>query len=432
METLAYFIIAVADVYMIHSFFSNQFAFRWQSAWKTLIGYLCLLMVQFIPSLFFSTVFVGILSVVLTWPVLLLLYEGSPALKALLLAAVYFLGGIAEFLVCIEYELLTKRQWETGLSGGTTEWFMMAIQVVLVKICIANICLSFGKKRRWYAKGKENLLLIWFPLLSCFYASELLIVFRSCKEALRIHIIIGLLLIILLNMLVFYVLRRMSNLLYEQKEKEMLLQKNQLEQEYYMHLNDIEQRQRIYLHDMKHYLEMLKSYTKAGSDCETGMIFEQIRQSAQKLEEQIYPGSGLLNALLMAKVEQAKKYGVTMELEIEPSVNLSFLKEIDMIAMFGNLIDNAICGAASCKNNRFVLVRLFETEGNFILFTVENDYEGALIKKGHKYISTKKEEGHGMGIASVSETAAAYGGILNIQDNAGHFKAVLSLSKACK
>lgn len=69
-----------------------------------------------------------------------------------------------------------------------------------------------------------------------------------------------------------------------------------------------------------------------------------------------------------------------------------------MIAMFGNLIDNAIRAASQCEKKE-VTVRLFEPEGNFVVFIVENPYAGVIKKSGARFLSTKEnQEEHGIGL----------------------------------
>lgn len=98
--------------------------------------------------------------------------------------------------------------------------------------------------------------------------------------------------------------------------------------------------------------------------------------------------------------------------------------------MFGNLIDNALRAAAQCQQGRKVSVRLFEPEGNFIFFVVENPYTGELSRAGGRFLSTKEEGGeHGIGLMSVRGLAKKYGGILDLQQEDGFFIATLSLSK---
>lgn len=137
----------------------------------------------------------------------------------------------------------------------------------------------------------------------------------------------------------------------------------------------------------------------------------------QKITPKTFSSSRIINALFNEKESTAQNVGVKIDFNVEINVDLLFIKDTDIISMFGNLIDNAVRAAKDNHDeDRIVYVQLFETDGNFIMFTVENKFSGEIIRSNEKYISTKKNESgvHGLGLESSERLASKYGGFLDL------------------
>ena len=118
---------------------------------------------------------------------------------------------------------------------------------------------------------------------------------------------------------------------------------------------------------------------------------------------------------------KSNKCGIQFDAYVEQGTNLDNISDIDMIAMIGNLLDNAVVAASKKKSNAIVKIRIFmQNEGSICVVKVVNDFEGKLIKKEGKLVSTKKDGGlHGIGMTSVNRTAEKYNGYLEhyVEDN---------------
>lgn len=112
------------------------------------------------------------------------------------------------------------------------------------------------------------------------------------------------------------------------------------------------------------------------------------------------------------------------------------MEDIDLIAMFGNLIDNAVRAEKEWKDSpdkdsvdSAVVIKLFETEGNFIMFTVENHFLTLDVKNG-KLVSTKRVPGeHGLGLFNVERLCEKYGGLFDMETEGNTFISSICLPK---
>ena len=121
----------------------------------------------------------------------------------------------------------------------------------------------------------------------------------------------------------------------------------------------------------------------------------------------------ILNTLLSEKVSTAESQNVSMDVYVEPYVRFGNIRDIDLISVIGNILDNAIRGAGECEISRKVKVRIFmQNEGNILVVKIKNDCaENIKLQENEDLKTTKKEKGiHGYGIKSVIRTTEKYGG----------------------
>ncbi|MGN0352580.1 MAG: sensor histidine kinase [Roseburia sp.] len=420
----------ILEAYIFWDIFSCEFEKRFEKKWYVFLYWGIAIILNMVISLIAPRGWNTISFIVVYGTAAFLFFQGDKKIKLVFFVMYLFIMMFTELLGSVVYAAFTGDYLNSGGEGSRFVWMVVSTLTILYKFIAAKIWVYICGKRRHRVEGKTFMMVMIFPLVSCAIGIILLEVFYFTEEKVQIYIVIAMLLLILMNMVVYYPFEKMTELLNEQREFELFRLKNDLEQNHYNRIEELASKQRIYQHDVRQYMSAIASLIAKEENEEAKKIFEQMQIQVNELEQVTYSRSGILNALLNEKVNQAKGQGVLLQLEIEPTVPLSFLKETDMIAMFGNLIDNAIRAAAQCKGEKEVTIRLFEPEGNFILFIVENPYMGTLKKVGTRFISTKEDkEEHGIGLLSVQGLAEKYGGILDLREENGFFIATLSLAK---
>ena len=115
----------------------------------------------------------------------------------------------------------------------------------------------------------------------------------------------------------------------------------------------------------------------------------------------------LLDSILSKKYEEAAKVGVNVYFDLCDLKRMPF-DSMDMVIVLSNLLDNAIRAAEQALPPE-VYVRIRKTPEEYLL-SVRNRVQYDLdLEDGMLPGSTKKESGHGMGLANVQQVLRKYG-----------------------
>ena len=121
--------------------------------------------------------------------------------------------------------------------------------------------------------------------------------------------------------------------------------------------------------------------------------------------------TNLLIYRLMNKFKMCKEKGINFKYNLTTQ-NLSRLNALDIISIFGNVIDNAI---EACEKNSVKEIRLKIWEANGCLFIEVINPVNEIIIEQSKFMTTKKnKENHGLGLTCLNEAVKRYGGSCKI------------------
>ena len=85
------------------------------------------------------------------------------------------------------------------------------------------------------------------------------------------------------------------------------------------------------------------------------------------------------------------------------------VSELDLTALFGNLMENAIAGCLSLPERSLFFPYHGNPPQNSLYIVSTNSFDGHVRKEKDRYRSTK-HSGSGIGLASITATAESYGG----------------------
>ena len=119
----------------------------------------------------------------------------------------------------------------------------------------------------------------------------------------------------------------------------------------------------------------------------------------------------MLDAVLTSKSLYCQNNGIGLTCVADGSA-LNFMEDMDISALFGNILDNAIESVQKLNEQEKRLIHLsVAKQKQFLRIRCENYCEEQLKFENGMPVTTKKDRRfHGFGMKSIKSTAAKYGG----------------------
>lgn len=172
-------------------------------------------------------------------------------------------------------------------------------------------------------------------------------------------------------------------------------------------------------HDLKHQLAALRGV--AGTESQERYLRE-AEKSVNIYDAMFQTGNEVLDTVLTEKSLYCGANGIRLGC-VADGKQLDFMDPVDIYAIFGNALDNAIDGVQRLTEpEKRMIDVLICREQKFVVLQVVNPIEGEVKFKGDLPVSTKPQDGyHGFGLKSIRHTAAQYGGFTSVNTEHGYF-----------
>lgn len=158
-------------------------------------------------------------------------------------------------------------------------------------------------------------------------------------------------------------------------------------------------------HDYLNSLQIVYGMVELEEYEELHKYLEPMYQDIMKTGKALKTSIPAVNALLMAKMSEAEARGINFSIEVKSALRDMEISDWELCRVLANLMDNAIRAVAD-NDDKKVSVDINETKEHFFFRVYDNgekiprEMEGEIFKEG---FTTKKEEGHGMGLSIVSK-----------------------------
>lgn len=173
-------------------------------------------------------------------------------------------------------------------------------------------------------------------------------------------------------------------------------------------------------HDLKHQMKAIKKIV--GTE-ERNKYLEEVRKSVAIYDSIVRTGNEVLDTVLTEKSLYCEANEIKISCVADGS-HMDFMDPIDLYAIFGNALDNAIESVSKINNiDERMLDVIVCVEQQFLVIHVINPLEENLQFEEGLPISTKNNKGeHGFGLKSIRHTVKKYDGVLNVKVKDGCFE----------
>lgn len=231
-----------------------------------------------------------------------------------------------------------------------------------------------------------------------------------------IKVVVVSLILILFNIMVFYLYDRL------QKNYETIYEKRMLEQAIKAKNTELEimkesQDKISFLrHDFKNHLISIEKYAE-NNDC-SGVI-NYIKSAFDFLQinsQLVYTGNFDIDSIINYKLQEMNKKDIDAKYSITIPNKLN-IKDFDLNIILGNLLNNAMEAMEKTEKKHFFLDISFDK--NVLFIHMENTYHGVTNKKNSEFFTTKSDKQiHGIGLKSIENVLEKYNGdIIFTHDN---------------
>jgi len=175
---------------------------------------------------------------------------------------------------------------------------------------------------------------------------------------------------------------------------------------------------RGYKHDFHHHLQALKGQLEAGKIERALLYIDELDNKLMNVDTLLKTGNISLDAILSAKIAQAKAEGisVTVKAVVPDALTIS---DVELSIVVGNLLDNAIEACRTANGERFI--RIYMTiKGKMLYFSMLNSAGEKQKKKGSLF-SSRKNGLHGFGLRRAETIIEEHGGWVKYNSEDGAF-----------
>ncbi len=248
----------------------------------------------------------------------------------------------------------------------------------------------------------------YLPVLSAVPAITIIILSFMMTSNMEYYLFcITCILFMLINIIVFAVNEIINKKNSELKILQEECSKNNAELEEYKLLSEKYENTRIMRHDLKNQLSILKELIDTGGSV-TYKYISQLEQSQRELNYTQYTDNKILNILLSRKIKESNDRGVKMHIQ-STGPSFSRISETDVVAVFSNLLDNAI-EAAEKSTEKVIFIDLYTVNNIYSIAKVENSADKEpVVLNGILQTQKQKYDIHGWGIKSINNALKKYG-----------------------
>lgn len=175
---------------------------------------------------------------------------------------------------------------------------------------------------------------------------------------------------------------------------------------------------RGYKHDFHHHLQALKGQLEAGEIERALLYIDELDNKLMNVDTLLKTGNVSLDAILSAKIAQAKAEGISVTVKAVVPDTL-IISDVELSIVVGNLLDNAIEACRTANGERFI--RIYMTiKGKMLYFSMLNSAGEKQKKKGSLF-SSRKNGLHGFGLRRAETIIEEHGGWVKYNSEDGAF-----------
>ena len=346
--------------------------------------------------------------IVINFLIILFGYKDTIGGTIFKIAIITGLMMFSELIASLLIDTELNNEFATVITIAEDIIFTFSSKLLYITAMIIFRHLSVNRNRRYQAR--EMIFLIIIPIATCLFLYLFNQISNILSNKLEILFVVCSVLLIIANFAAYFVCEKIiDNHLQTEKLKQIEFKKEINEKSYQL-IREKYNELKILVHDFDKYCNYIDKKFAVGQE-DVQALTKKIKDKNKEFLIVEYTNNKALNILLSQKVKECNEKQIDFQIYAQ-TTDLSFIEESDMIAVFGNLIDNAIESSLLSKNKKiFLQIKIMNDK--VLVITIENSADkGPIIENGK--LKTRKEDkvNHGVGMLSVKQALNNYNGKL--------------------
>ena len=281
-------------------------------------------------------------------------------------------------------------------------WFWLVAFGLLVVGCMSQLWWIFRRQQNWPVR--------WLNLI-------IVIVSLSSWWLWPLPVVRGLLftITVLAGSLEFILIRQFLNdqdAVFARSLDKMMAQYSEEVQELYANM-------RGWRHDYHDHLQALKAYLDNQDTAAARQYLNELEDKLDAVDPLVHSGNAMLDAIVNAKLTLAERLHIPVNEKVIVG-NTPLIKDVDLVVILGNLLDNAIEAISEQPPHEKRQLRLYIGIVKQQFYISVTNTRPADQVSDYQYASTKSDK-RGLGIRRVNKLVAKYDGMINRQYEASVF-----------
>ena len=312
--------------------------------------------------------------------------------------------------------LFAGMEWDVYLAADIGLGVKMLVYLLLIKLFL----LGRSKEQVQALRPAVVIVTCMVPAASIFYLVSLAMVGNIYLQMYGVKLIfVNIVVLLVVNGAFFWLMNDIFRASRIRQEMELFQKQSDLQYRYYAELEKKYRESRKLIHDMKNHLQAVERLYKEQETEKGEGYVRDLYHMLNTMGEKYYSANRMLNIILNEKLDQAKKLGIAVQASVG-DVDLSDIRDIDLTAVFANLLDNAVEAAGQTEDG-FLHIKINEVQG-FRVASLENSMKES--EEG------QKKPGHmGLGLSNVEKTLERYHGTMEVEKRNGVYKVILMIPK---